>query len=270
VATIPTKPAASLAHAATRATIGSPAPAVAPVPATGDPAPVRFHPPAFWRLFSLFGVIVLAVVTALMAALAVLAFTVSWIVGLIVTACAFLLGALTGYVWRDFRGKWGLRVLLGADAVTLDLPSGRSLIHRVPVQHRVIPYADIDGIETRAEAYSSLGQTMIQRAYVLRRKNGELIFLFEDRAQGSAMEVTMFAEIAAAMAARAGIKLHDIGMVEGHGGLLGVWGAHSVPWSTPSLPLARQLRLWRHAAFTGGLVVVIIVLALVVRLIAGG
>jgi hypothetical protein len=70
---------------------------------------------------------------------------------------------------------------------------------------------------------------MIQRPYVLRRKNAELIFLFEDRAQGSAVEVTMFADIAAAIAARAGTKLHDIGMVEGHGGVLGVWGAHEVP-----------------------------------------
>jgi hypothetical protein len=267
VATIPAKPAASLANAGARASAGSPAPAAAP--ATGADAPVRFRPPAFWRLFSLFGVIVLAVVTALMAAFAVLVFTSSWIVGLIVTAVAFFLGGLTGYVGRDLRGKWGLRVLLGADAITLDLPSGRSLIHRLPAQHRVIPYGDIDGIETRAEAYGSLGQTMIQRAYVLRRKNGELIFLFEDRAQGSAMEVTMFADIAAAVAARAGTTLHDIGMVEGHGGLLGVWGAHSVPWSTPSLPLARQLRLWRHAAFTGGLTVGIIIFAIVLRLIVG-
>ena len=256
MAIIPAKPAASSANAA--------------APGTGADVPVRFRPPVFWRLFSLFAVIVLAAVTAVMAAFAVLAFTANWIVGLIVTACAFLLGALTGYVWRDFRGKWGLHVLLGADAVTLDLPSGRSLIHRLPAQHRVIAYGDIDAIETRAEAYSSLGQTMIQRPYVLRRKNGELIFLFEDRAQGSALEVTMFADLAAAIAARAGTKLHDIGMVEGHGGLLGVWGAHSVPWSTPSLPLARQLRLWRHSAFTGGLAVVIVIVAIVLRLIAGG
>jgi hypothetical protein len=268
VAIIPAKPAASPANAAARALVGSRAPTA--VPGTGADLPVQFRPPAFWRLFSLFGVVVLAAVTAVMAAFAVLSFATNWIVGLIVTAIAFLLGALTGYVWRDFRGKWGLRVLLGADAVTLDLPSGRSLIHRLPAEHRVIPYSDIDAIETRAEAYGSLGQTMIQRAYVLRRKNDELIFLFEDRAQGSAMEVTMFADIAAAVAARAGTKLHDIGMVEGHCGVLGVWGAHSVPWSTPSLPLARQLRLWRHAAFTGGLTVGIVIVAIVLRLIVGG
>ena len=268
MAIIPAKPAASSANAAARALAGSPAPTAAP--GTGADVPVQFRPPTFWRLFSLFGVVALAVVTALMAVFAALAFAMNWIVGVIVTAVAFLLGALTGYVWRDFRGKWGLRVLLGADAVTLDLPSGRSLIHRLPAQHRVIAYGDIDGIETRVEAYSSLGQTMIQRAYVLRRKNGAPIFLFEDRALGSALEVTMFADIAAAMAARAGTKLHDIGMVEGHGGVLGVWGAHAMPWSTPSLPLARQLRLWRHAAFTGGLTVGIIIVAIVLRLIVGG
>ena len=135
-----------------------------------------------------------------------------------------------------------------ADAVTLDLPAGRSLIHCPPSQHLTVPYADIAAVETRLEAYGSFGMEMMQRAYVLRRNSGELIFLFEDRALATGMRSAFFPEIAAELAARAGVALQDLGMVEGSGGFLGVWGAHVVDWGAPSLPLARQLRLWRHAA----------------------
>jgi hypothetical protein len=120
----------------------------------------------------------------------------------------------------------GLRVVFDADAVTLDLPSGRSLIHRPPSQHLTVPYGDIAAVETRLEAYGTLGMEMMQRAYVLRRKSGALIFLFEDRALATGMRSSFFPEVAAELAARAGIALSDLGMVEGRGGFLGVWGTH--------------------------------------------
>ena len=40
-------------------------------------------------------------------------------------------------------------------------------------------------------------------------------------------------------------------MVEGEGGVLGVWGAQTVDWRTPSLDEARKRRLWRAAYITG-------------------
>jgi hypothetical protein len=58
-------------------------------------------------------------------------------------------------------------------------------------------------------------------------------------------------------------------MVEGRGGVLAVWGTHAPDWSAPSLPLAQQLRLWRHAATTGTAAVVVIIVALAIRLIVG-
>jgi hypothetical protein len=58
-------------------------------------------------------------------------------------------------------------------------------------------------------------------------------------------------------------------MVEGRGGLLAVWGAHAPDWAAPSLPLAQQLRIWRHAAATGTLAIAIIIIALAIRLMAG-
>jgi hypothetical protein len=180
------------------------------------------------------------------------------------------MAALTDYVWRDFTGKWRLHVVLGADAVTLELPAGRSLIHRPPPQHMAIPYADIAAVESRLEGYRTFGMENMQRAYVLRRKDNELIFLFEDRALGTAMESSLFGGIAAELAAHAGGKIHDIGMVAGKGGVLGVWGTHAPDWAAPPLSAAERLAHWRRAAMTGSLVFIIIIVALAIRLSVGG
>ena len=160
----------------------------------------------------------LAGVTGIMIVLAALAFTMQWALGLFMIACAGFIGALTGYTWRDLRGKWGLRVVLDADAVTLDLPAGRSLIHRPPPQHLIVPYADIAAIDARFEAYGSLGMEMMQRAYVLRRKSGELIFLFEERALGTRMASSMFADVVCRSCGAGGRHAARARTVEGKGG----------------------------------------------------
>jgi hypothetical protein len=222
-----------------------------------------FRPPLAARLLALFGVIALAVVTCIMIAFAALAFATQWAFGLFMTACAGFIGALAGYVWRDLAGKWGLRIVLDADAVTLDLPAGRSLIHRPPAEHLTIPYSDIDAVDARFEAYGSLGMAMMQRAYVLHRKSGGLVFLFEDRAQATTMQTSLFADIVADLMARAGVPLRELGTVEGKGGLLGVWGTSAPDWAAPALPRERAARLWRHAASTGSLAVALTILVII-------
>ena len=229
-----------------------------------------FRIPLGPRLLSLFGVVVLAGMSGLLAVFAILLVRKNLSVSLVVAAAACLLAALTDYVWRDFAGKWRLHVVLDTDGVTLDLPAGRSLIHRPPAQHLTMPYADIAAVESRLEGFRSFGMESMQRAYVLRRKDNELIFLFEDRALGTAMESSLFTGIAAALAARAGGTVHDIGMVAGKGGVLGVWGAHAPDWAAPPLSAAERLAHWRRAAMTGSLVFIIIIVALAVRLLAGG
>jgi hypothetical protein len=223
-----------------------------------------FRLPLAPRLLTLFGVIFLTVITSIVAVFAGLAFTKQWALGLFMMLCAGFIGALTGYVWRDLKGKWGLRVILDTDAVTLDLPVGRSLIHRPPAQHLTIPYADIEAIDARFEAYSSMGMGMMQRAYVLRRKGGELIFLFEERALATRMESSMFADIVDDLVARAGVPLREIGTVEGKGGLLGVWGTHAPDWAAPALPHERAMRLWGHAASTGTAAISITILVILI------
>ncbi|MBI1869069.1 MAG: hypothetical protein HYS06_12390 [Methylocystis sp.] len=238
----------------------------------GAPARMAFRVPIGARLLTLFGVLALGGVSAFLTFVAVFFLLVlrQWAFGaLVVAPVACFIAGLAGYGVRDLRGKWGLRVTSEADSLVLDLPAGRSLIHHPAAQHAKIPYAEVEAIESRLEAYGSLGMGMMQRAYVLRRKDGELIFLFEDRAIGTPFESSLFPRLAADIAARANVPLRDHGMVEGGGGFLGVWGAQAPDWAAPPLPLSRQYRIWREVVITGVLPIPIILIALLVRLLSG-
>jgi hypothetical protein len=193
-----------------------------------------------------------------------------WGLAAVVAAVACFVAGLCGYVARDLRGKWSLRVVLEPHALVLDLPAGRSLIHRPPPYRREMPYADIAAVETRLEGYRTLGMAMMQRAYVLHRKDGELIFLFEDRAIGAPLfESALFPRLAAEIARRAGVPLRDLGMAEGDGGFLGVWGTHAPDWAAPALPADLQRRMWRAVVITGALPIPVIIIALTVRILVG-
>jgi hypothetical protein len=235
-----------------------------PVPRASQPeagarrSAVVYRLPLGPRLASLFVVMLLAIVSVGMTVFAIwCVIEANWGVSLAVIASACVLAALTAYVARDWRGKWGLRVAMDADAVALDLPAGRSLIHRPPAQRLTISYADIEAIETRLEAFRSQKMTTMQRAYALRRKTGDemarLVFLFEDRAIGTPLESAYFTGIAAALAARIGVPVRDLGMVKGDGGLLSAWGTSAPDWAAPPLSAAQQELIWKDVAATGAL-----------------
>ena len=213
----------------------------------------EFRLPRGPGLLSLFGAVFIGLVSALLCAVAVWLFTQHLGLGILAGAVCCFSAWLAGYVWRDFRGKWGLRVVLDREAVTLELPAGRSLVHRVPAQRLTIPYADIAAIETRLEAYLSLGMANMQRAYALRRRSGDWVFLFEDRALATVYGTSFFADIAGKLAVRAEAPVRDLRMVEGYGGVLVVWRVHAQDWAAPLSPADRQARLWRKAAITGQL-----------------
>jgi hypothetical protein len=236
------------------------------------PIEVIFRTPLGRRLFAVSAAVALGCVSAFMTAVAVLLLVRrQWALGAaLVAPVACFVAGLTGYVMRDLRGKWGLSVGLRDRSLVLELPANRSLIHRPPARHVEIPCAEIEAIESRLEVYGSLGLEMMQRAYVLRRRNGELIFLFEERALATPYASAQFAPVAAAIAARADVPLRDLGMVEGRGGLLAVWGAHAADWATPPLTLAQQLRIWHAVAITGALPIPVIVFALLLRELLGG
>jgi hypothetical protein len=100
------------------------------------------------------------------------------------------------------------------------------------------PHATSSSVDFRGQ--NGLGIAQMQRAYALRRKSGDLIFLFEDRALATLLKTSLFGDIATNLAARAGVPLRDLGMVEGSGGFLGVRGAHAglggaVPYAGSSI-----------------------------------
>ena len=152
---------------------------------------------------------------------------------------ACFMAALTAYVGKDLREMEFTRSP-GADVLVLDLPENRSLIHHPPALHARIPYSDIEAIETRQEVYVSQFMGMMQRPYVLHRKNDQLIFLFEERAIGSQLEVNYFSKLVADIVARAGVPLRDLGMAEGKGGVLGVWARLS--WTGPRRLFRKNMR----------------------------
>jgi len=183
----------------------------------------------------------------------------------VIALCTAAMVMLTHYVARDLRGKWGLRVALKADSVELFLPKNRSLIHTTPARHVNVPYADIAAIETRLEAYPTLGMVSMQQPYVLRRKSGDTVFLFEERAIATGMQSSYFGAIVREIATRAQAPVRDLGMSEGSGGVLGVVHTHEADWAAPALPLARQTRLLRKAYNTGVYAFLLVTAAFMVR-----
>jgi hypothetical protein len=236
----------------------------------GEPTQMVFRLPWRLRALSLVAVIAIGGCAAFLTVVAILVvFKREWGLGALIVLVACFVAGLTGYVCRDLRGKWGLRVALERHALVLDLPAERSLIHRPPALHDAVPYADIEAVETRLVAYRTVGMGMMQRAYALRCRDGKLIFLFEDRAIGTGFESALFSRLAADIAARAGVPVRDLGMAEGEGGFLGMWGTHAPEWSAPEISAERQAKLWRIVVMTGVLPIPIILIAIMIRLWAG-
>jgi hypothetical protein len=48
------------------------------------------------------------------------------------------------------------------------------------------------------------------------------------------VEKQLFPDFASDIAARTGAPLQDLGIVEGKGGILGVWGIEAPDWAAPS------------------------------------
>ena len=105
----------------------------------------------------------------------------------------------------------------------------------------------------------------MQRAFVLRRKNNDLVFLFDERALATRFASSLFADIINELAERAHVPIGDLGTVEGKGGLLCTWGTLAPDWAAPPLPRDQALRLWRHAAGTGSLALSLFLFLVVVR-----
>jgi hypothetical protein len=224
----------------------------------GVTKPLVYSAPASRRIFGWAAVIFPVSLACFFAGIAVLGFvgserTTAWVPALVGIVGAGLMGALSLYLLRDLRGKLGLRVVVDEGAIRLNLPAGRSLIHRVAAQYVTLPLMAIEAVEARYEAYRSQGMVNLQRAYVLVQKTGERIFLFEERAQATGLATSSYGTLAREIAERSGAQWRELGMVEGKGGVLGVWGARAPQWGAAPLPREQAEAVWQRAAVTGRL-----------------
>jgi hypothetical protein len=215
------------------------------------------------------GVAILGIVTLIIASIPLLAGvgSMSLPMALCLALMVLFAAAITLYCWRDMRGKRGGAIVLDETGIILDLPGGRSLVHKPPACRETVPYADVVAVETRLEAYPSLGMTMVQRAYRLTRHSGAAIFLFEERAL-SARPTASCEALATEIARRAGAPLKDLGVVVGGGGILGAWFVRVPDWSTAAVLPGEQAVLLRRARVTGlfvaaalGIVILIVVIS---------
>jgi hypothetical protein len=205
------------------------------------------------RFFGWGAAIVLVAVTCLFAAMAVLGFmssdqTMARVLVLVGIPGAGLMGALSRYVLRHLRGKLDLRIVVDADTINLDLPAGRSLNRRLAAEQVMLPLTAIEAVEARYEAYRAQGMVALQRAFVLVQKSGERTFLFVDLGlEGWPGFPPVYEPLTREIARRSGARWRELGMVEGKGGILSVWGARAPEWGAAPLPSEQAEALWRMA-----------------------
>ena len=177
----------------------------------------------------------------------------TWEVGVGMLGLAICMFLLTAYVWRDSQARRTWRVEMEPGELRLDLPAGRSLMEAGQRMRCFLEVSDIAAIETRLEAFRSFGLANIQRNYGLRMKSGDLIVLGEDRALATGLADVTIGGFVETIRVKTGLPLHDLGMVEGKGGFLGLLFTSVPSCDAPRVPTAVQNMLWRRTVVTGSL-----------------
>lgn len=223
--------------------------------ASGE-TPVVIRAPLGVRAGTLVATGLIGVILILLLASGVYLLTAGWIgLGILLAGLSVVMAGLFRYVLRDARARWGWRIAIGDEAIDLDLPKGRSLAGGLSPVHRRVRLDDAEAVETRLEAYQSLGLANMQRSFALKLKTGERIVLGEDRALGTWMATPLMASNVEQIVTLANLALRDLGMVLGGSGLFMVAFAASPRWDTPSLDADHQKSLWNKARLTGRIAV---------------
>ncbi len=152
-----------------------------------------------------------------------------WFILMLAPALA-VIGALTLLVGGEAAAAFRLLIVIDAEKVRLRLPRRRGHV-LLPATDETVPLKLIKAIETRSETFRQLGVVAIQQAYRLILSDGTAVDLGADRQ----FKEALFGNATAALTARAGIEIRNIGMVDGSPGILAAWGTSCPPWSTPSI-----------------------------------
>jgi hypothetical protein len=156
---------------------------------------------------------------------------------------AAIQGACFIVVVNEARMRWGTHIILSDRSVRLRLPARRGYVSSGAIDVDM-PLSAIKGIETRAEAFRSLGNTVIQQSYTLIKDDGSSLLLGGDRP----WVPPFFGQAADAIAARAGVAIRDRGTVQGDAGFILLWGQKVPPWNAPPVAPAEADRYARQAS----------------------
>ena len=223
---------------------------------------LQLRPSLAERLLVAFGAGFLALITLAIAALGLFAANSSLLLAAILLPLAAFMGLMAWIVLREARAVWALSISIDGSTVRLRLPAIRGYVAQGALD-RWIPLASIACIDSREEAFRSLGTTAIQRAYAVVLQDGSRTVLGADRP----MKAPFFQTAAIAIAAKAKVPLHDLGIVDGHAGPVLVSGNTAPDWSAPSLPapLARKRR--NAAAMTYSIMGLILTAVIALRVL---
>jgi hypothetical protein len=190
------------------------------------------------RLSILFIAALMVGASGVMAVGAVATVTHSLGLFLFMVLIAVMNAGLTWIVIREAIMRWSTHIVLHDRSVRLRLPARRGYVATAPVDLE-LPLSAIKAVESRDEAFRSVGNTVIQQSYVLVKDDGQSLFLGADRP----WVTPFFGGAAAAIAARAGLAIRDKGTVRGEPGFILLWGQTVPAWDAPPLPPADSDRL---------------------------
>lgn len=153
--------------------------------------------------------------------------------GSILIAFALPSLGLAYYVFREAQARTFTRIAINWRTLELRLPAQRSYVAQEKLETS-LPLAAIKAIESRAESFRALGNTVLQYAYSLVLDDGRRIVLGADRRFIS----PYFQNAAGVISNNVKIPIRDLGLVDGDPGFLLLSGQSVPAWD--AAPVARD------------------------------
>ncbi|MDP3660973.1 hypothetical protein [Phenylobacterium sp.] len=214
---------------------------------------------AMERYLPVAGGLIMLVPTAFLLIVAIGVVRESPAVGLFILVIAVLMVLLTLVVAIEARDRWRTRIRIVGGEVTLSLPR---YLERPPLE-RAVPLADLAAVDWREEVFRSIGLSAMHQAYALALNDGTRLVMGGDKQ----MAGSFYAEAARTIAERAGVPIRQLGMFDGHGGVMQVTGMRAPDWASQPLDAASAAKRRRAVDMTYRAMWAVIVLAIVLRLL---
>jgi len=158
---------------------------------------------------------------------------------LVVMLTAGAMAIIGLYVLEEALARAGVRIAIGADAISLRLPERRGHV-RYPALNEAVPRALVAGVESRTETFSNAAE---QTTYKLVLTDGRRIALGADKQ----MLAPFFHNAAETLVREWRLPpIRHLGVVKAKIGFLLMWGAAVPPWDSEVLGDAEAARTLRH------------------------